>query len=360
MNTNSEWIRVAKIPQDIIFGVVAMLNHDEIISVPMRWVDKEDNQNYDCKAIYKYNIHSNKWNVLIDYPINLNLKIANHAITFNKQSNKLYIAGTFNDILVIDLTSNTFHSVQNKVYCANHPILINANGTIHKIGGGYWLDVNCKHLIWNNKNNSMDEIYDFYLHENIGNISGASAVYIRSQGIILMIGGYDEFNENMLGIWRYYLSTNKWQQVKGIAFNYSKHSTTLSFNEQYVIIAGGWDEKANETDAIHVLDIRNENNYVLRRCSIKCPMSGIHKIVRSGGGLKDELLVTGYIYQKFKSLRLVDINIISLIQSFYAQESIHWNKYNQVESEFIAHVIADKKKHSHFVITLKQIICSLL
>merc|ERR1712154_753632 len=122
----------------------------------------------------------------------------------------------------------------------------------------------------------------------------------------------------------------------------------LSSNEEYIVIAGGSDEDRYDVDIIHILDIRNLDAFILQQSKIKCPMSGNHKIFRIGGGLKDELLINGWIKKLYK---LAPLDIVEVIQAFYSQESIHWiqrsNNWGTI-----------KKKH--FAIYIKDILSSLL
>eukprot|EP01084_Bolivina_argentea_P302323 521817_1 len=335
------WFPVAKIPQSISRGDLdcVMLNSHEILLVPE--LNIGDYDNHECVigdgTLYKYNVHRNEWNVylFIDNGMSYFLRVTEHAIAFDAKSNKLYLADEWSEFTVIDINSKTIPvRVLTGGRCPQNPILVNVDGIIHKIGGYN----NAKHLIWNNEKNELLEIYDFNKEEGIEMIYAASAVYVPSKGIIVMFGAASH-------IWKYCIATNEWKKVKGITFGYYGHSVALSSDEAYIVIAGGHDKAYNKVNMMHVLDIRDDNNYVLRKCSIKCPMSGRHKIVRSGGGLKDQLLVTGYIKQSVKSLPALDI--INLIQRWYYEETIHWiQRQNRT----------NYKKQNHFVINIKQII----
>eukprot|EP01084_Bolivina_argentea_P184469 318144_1 len=332
--SNPEWIPVANIPRDIYYGVGAMLNGQEMVFVSERF------GNYtDCKSIYKYNVHHNEWKPFIDFP--QDLKIQHHTITFHPESNKLYLAGQYNEMLIIDIKDKKFHKVSDKDYSSSFPILLNVNGSIHKIGG----NGNAKHLIWNEDNNTFDEIFDFEQEENVGTILAASAIYVPSKDIILIIGGIDESDNKMVGVWKYYLVKKEWQKVKGITFDYYLCPAVLSLDEEYIVFVGGYDKERNKVNIMHVLDIRDDDNYILRKSAIKYPMSGHHKIVRSGGGLKDELLVAGYIKQSFKTL--LSLDIINLIQMLYWQETIHWLQRKDID---------DIKDQNHFVMNMKSML----
>ena len=58
-----------------------------------------------------------------------------------------------------------------------------------------------------------------------------------------------------------------------------------------------------------MLDISNcdENSYKLKQCNVKCPNIGKNILIRSGGGIKDELLVIGWIKRLFKTKKFKDI-----------------------------------------------------
>ena len=190
---------------------------------------------------------------------------------------------------------------------------------------------------------------------SISEIQGASTVYVPSQQIILVIGGEDD--GEMIGfIWKYDICSNKWSKVNGIKFDFWWTSAVLTSNEEYVVISGGLDEDYEGIDKIHVLDIRNKRNYVLRECSIKCPMNGHHPIIRSGGGLKDELLVIGWIKHlfncsSFNDMALPPTYIMQLISMWHYQETIHWLEWEYRD---------DKKKANHFGVKLKSILLSII
>ena len=75
--------------------------------------------------------------------------------------------------------------------------------------------------------------------------------------MILMIGGmiYDWISDSKkrIGIWKFCFKTNKWNKL--FDFNYYNISATLSSNENYVIIAGGYDKfaKIEDNNKIFVL-----------------------------------------------------------------------------------------------------------
>eukprot|EP01084_Bolivina_argentea_P256776 432453_1 len=256
----------------------------------------------------------------------MNFRLRNQtSFAVDLETNKLYLSEGSSPMIIIGIKTKQFHTdlvKDSNVTIPNYPCLVNANGTTHIIGGSG----SSKHLTWNDTNNSFKEMHDFGKNGIVSGIHGASTVYVPPQKIILMIGGIDA--GNMIGdIWKYDICSNKWSKVNGLKFDFFLTSSVLTSNEEYVVISGGHDKEHRGIDTIHVLDIRDKNNFVFKQCSIKCPMNSNHPVIRSGGGLKDELLVTGWIKHLFNSTSfnnttLPSSDILQLILMFYYQETI--------------------------------------
>eukprot|EP01084_Bolivina_argentea_P256778 432458_1 len=359
MATGKQWFTLQSLPCDIYvddddcisYGVVVSLNDHQFIIISDRDVE---NDYYPSESIYKYNAHNDEWHAFIDFPKDLCLD--NYSVTINEVNNKLYLLEG-NRMIVIDIKTEQFHTyffgTKNNiaVTITGTPGLVNVNGTTHIIGGSG----NSKHLTWNDTNNLFDEMHDFCKDGIVSHIRGPSAVYVPSQKIILMFGGTNGESTRMIGfIWKYDIYSNKWSKVNGIKFDFSDTSSVLTSNEEYVVISGGINKDFQDIDIIHVLDIRDKNNYILKECSIKCPMNGYHPIIRSGGGLKDELLVIGWIKHLFNSspfndMTLISSDIMQLISMWYYQETIHWIEFENID---------DRQSNNHFGITLKHILLS--
>lgn len=335
--TDERWIALKSLPSNISYGNASNLNDHEFVFASERY-----GGNNDCPSIYKYNVHKNEWCAFIDYP--KDLKMADHGMAINKISNKMYLCEK--SMVTVDLETKEFNEYSTNINDINQPFLVNANGTIHGIGG----DVSSKHLTWNDSDHSFKEMHDFKTIDNIYEIYGASVIYVPSKQLILLIGGKDIWNDKMIGIWKYCLLSNKWSKVKGIQFDFFQHSAVLTSNQECIVIAGGRDKDNNCTNSMHILDIRDENNYILRKSSIQCPMSGSNKIIRSGGGIKDELLTIGWIKHLFNSSEFhhfqFPLDIMQLIAMWFCQETIHWMEREDV---------ADREASNHFAINLKHI-----
>ena len=129
----------------------------------------------------------------------------------------------------------------------------------------------------------------------------------------------------------------------------------------FVIIGGGRDKMYNWVNKLHVLDIREDDEYKLVECDIKVPMDECFKIGGSGGGIKNEILVVGWIKEQFKKnefkgLSLPPMYIMQLIALWYYQEMIHCVELHCVE-------LREKDENadnSHYCIKLKHILSSLI
>ena len=187
---------------------------------------------------------------------------------------------------------------------------------------------------------------------NICEVRYASTLYVPSKQIILLIGG-EYWKDKMMGIWKFCLVTKKWKKLEALQFNYCNVSSHLTSDEGYVIIGGGSDKDNCYMNKMYVLDIRDEDEYKLMECDIKLPMENakLYKIVGSGGGIKDEILVVGWIKQEFKKRNFKDLlippmYIMQLIALWYNQEMIHW--------------ISRQEDNNHCCIKLKHVLSSLL
>eukprot|EP01084_Bolivina_argentea_P123444 218763_1 len=111
-------------------------------------------------------------------------------------------------------------------------------------------------------------------------------------------------------------------------------------NERYVVLLGGTkynkDEQSHKaTDDIFVLDMKNDNNWTIKQCTIKCPEVGNFIATRTGGvDSKCEILAIGFVKECFKvkefdDLQLPPTYIVSLVGKYYSGEMIHLMKKNK-------------------------------
>merc|ERR1712087_533173 len=95
-------------------------------------------------------------------------------------------------------------------------------------------------------------------------------------------------------------------------------------------------------------NIRDEGNYKLRDCNILCGNLDPVALLRTGHGIRDNMLVIGLIRElfgtsEFKKFDLPPLHIMEAIVPWYSMELIH--------------VIEDNG--GHFAVTLQNIMASL-
>ena len=397
---DKRWINYGKIPKNILCGVSIRLNENELIMVS----ESNNYENIERYGIYKYNKHFNKWIKILCYPKNFFI-VELLEICIDKKLNKIYISienDTFDHenetIFVVDIIKQTIMNIPNikglgidsdgfenylqQYRLSNQSVF--ENGNIHSFVNTFeYYDNNnnnnnesFKHFIWNtNNNNNINNeckiLYDFKNEINgIKDIVCSKCIYVKSKNILLLIGGKDRLNKikKGVGIWKFSLKFKKWYKIcDGIKFKFHSVSVTLTANENYVIIAGGYylaNNKKNHikykilnNDKIYVLDIKNNNNnkYKLFKSTIKCPLSGNNNICRLGGEINNELLVIGWIRNLFKikqfnNLIIPPMHIMKMIKNWYDQEMIHWLWKGQYIDQ----------KYQHYAINCKYILSSLL
>ena len=67
----------------------------------------------------------------------------------------------------------------------------------------------------------------------------ANAIYVSSKDMIFLIGAFDRYGANKyLGIWRYYMKSNKWERMNSLKFELYDSNFTVTAGEEYVVLAG--------------------------------------------------------------------------------------------------------------------------
>eukprot|EP01084_Bolivina_argentea_P204862 349914_1 len=330
------WIPCARIPQNMEYGRIVRLNDEELIMV-------SGNTNVKTTGIFKYNTITNEWKQIIQYPDPLDLYSRNWAITLVDNTKKLYIMNDIYEIISFDLESNKMKHIPlesleyGKLFASNHSVFVSVENKIHSIGGSL------VHLMWNCDTNIITKM-DHPFNEDLW---GASAIYVPSKQIIILFQGLIDFAAQQYGgIWTFSLLSNKWNKIKGLTFNYHHiRSLILSFDEKYIIIAGGrMDHTLNEVKKIYILDI---NKWILTKSNIYCPSKGPYNIVCMGKRLKDKILVNGWIrFENKKSKEMIPIEILNLILSWFSEEEIHCLKAHSFKND----------KENHFKISMTPIL----
>lgn len=343
-----KWKTCATLPDDAYYVTVAQLNNDEALILPQR----------DSINIYKFNKKENKFSTMNG------LKTAsihyNEGLDVTIHANKLYLFSSFTGSLkfyIYDLDNNNttkeWLEKESKILPSN-AARISIKDKIHFIGG-YQCN---KHLIWNP---DKDEIITVHEFTEYGEMQVISAVYIPSKQTILAIGGWDDINNTVVGIWRCRIKMDmeldkykyEWKKLfdTDVFDHYSLHAL-LSCDQQYVVLAGGWHKGTGASDKIFILDIssQNENEYKINECAIKLPLKGINNLIRFGDSLRDRLLVIGWIKRlfntkKFAKLNVPPMEIMELISCWYNGDTLHW--------------FSEDKPADHYSIELGEILSSL-
>eukprot|EP01084_Bolivina_argentea_P144955 254217_1 len=298
---------------------------------------------------YKYNAFTNSFSQFIS---NKNTSICTHSIqiTFDNKQQIFYIREAYGmhdrtNIHSLDVNTNIFNKLQH-------------NGAKMYASGGHFLFANNHlHVIRNYDSHWIGSIDNNTLHivskptMQSSRFSGA-AIYISSRQSILLIGGFNEYGLPC-DVWIYSLKTQKWNKINNISFKRFQFGYVLSSNQRYIILFGGWKyvsetDQDVEVDDIVVLDMKDDNNWKLKQCEIKCPVFGTCYGARTGGcDSNNQILVNGFVKKCFKlkeflQLQLPPVYIINIINKYFSAEMIH--------------CIEDK---DHYGIYLKQILSSL-
>lgn len=126
---------------------------------------------------------------------------------------------------------------------------------------------------------------------------------------LFMVGA--RFNDDSYsGIWMFSFSTNKWRKIDYLKFDNSGASAVITIDENYIIIYGGWNKNFQQMDDIYVLDIKEDNQYKLKKSVIKVPKIARYNMLIRGSDTEHELLVDGWVKQLFKGEQFKNMQLI--------------------------------------------------
>ena len=343
------WLKLKAIPPDIWWRVTSISkNRKEFLltsstKIPFKhaWYSHIPDQNY----INNYNVHTNKWCQEFKYPLYWKIKI--HSIAINKERNEIYLSTTDNNkkqkLVIINTVTKKYDFYEYNMDLLIPPnAIFNVNGKIHLIGD--------KHLMFDAETGQFKEIHNFDLDFYCAK---PMVIYVESKMIfiVFMFKCDDKFIDYENSIWIFNINTNKWHQHETIInkSQFCLNNAVLSSNEKFIVMI-------NEDGKLYVMDIGDDMNYKLSECSIKSPFA-YQKMMRSGGGIQDEILVCGWIKSLFKQLifkhlQLPPIYIIKIICNFYGTELIHVISFMNPYPLFRA----KSKIHTHYAINIKYIL----
>lgn len=330
---------------------VMILNEQEFIVIIGPDDRREDNQG--PQYIYKYHVqpwhaHGNPWTILLESPVSALVKVRSYGtMAIDQSANHLFLAGSKETVImdlssgsVVHKTTRAVSSHVEKYLLYQQPVVLNANGVIHKLEwkqekneNGDWSQVVPVHEIWNHA------LMEWRIQHVFESISSASReidlIHVPSKNIILMIGGGINLNRSTglnshslreIRIRRYHISTGQWEVLKAIKWDlpYSRsNGCVLSADERYVILMPIVEKKVKKR-SIYALDIRDDNDYKLWKSVKRTPKNTCrypHRMTKSGGKGRTALLASGWI-RRWR--RHFPRELVVIIGDLSLDEMIHW------------------------------------
>eukprot|EP01083_Nonionella_stella_P172994 595342_1 len=340
-----DWTAFLPPPGNQLCHSVFNRNHHEFIFAS-KSKSKSHPEHKLVDTILTYNTHQNKWTqITMQYPkthwdICWDTCFQISQFIFHKHSNKLIKFDDVGGIVIMNLKTHTVDLIKNiEIVDQVRPPMVSVGDAIHLIGARKHDDLHfckAKHFIWNENGCAFTQLTCF---PEFTAINDSAAIYIPQSEKIIHIGGmggkYTQYSNchhtRLLNhIYVYSLKSNTWISLPDFRFEGSLMQLALTSDQRHIIIAGGLDggSYSPPTDAIYVLEIRNKDEYVLRKSNIVCPMAGKCHIAITGG-IKDEMLVIGYLKRlfnssEFQTMQLPPFYIMKMIVTCFSVEMLHW------------------------------------
>ena len=295
-------------------------------------------------GIYKWSILNDQYSKFLDYPQNLSLtKGDDFNVVRDDETGKLYFI-IANIIHVLE--QGIWYSFQSRSFDVASLAMVNANGLLHLVGGAN----SRSHYVWKDERKQFEQKSQFVEYSNI---DGVSLIYVKSKDVIFMIGGS---GKECVGIWNHIKpvgimiwKANVWSSLD-LDFHYSYAATTLTQNEEYIIISGGSD-LGRYNNSIYVLDIRDDKYYRLKKLnSLRVPkLRTVHNVFSLRGGIKEKLLIMGFVKNLFGSSKFEGVSfppndVLQMVYDWYCVEEIHW-----IET-------GETNENDHFSVELSHIV----
>lgn len=388
------WRSWSSVPTRIKGGDVARSSSHEFILV-MVICDQDHGHSQALKqACFTYDSRTDEWIQWSDYPPSFESHYLGDdypRVCVIRETGKIYVASHCHYLGVYQMDTKEWlakYGMNHKVMFCLSP-LVNVNGTLHCIGveeegmHAFWIeerkdcmgDWQCIHDL-----GTTMGIFKYEDGELLDDVTDFSMIFVESKQLILLIGVQDGGTFRQVGslgsIWSFSAQNiieNTWKRIEGIAFDFNRVSLVLTADEHFVIISGGQSMSAGNdgppSDAIHVLDMRDDQQFVLKKCSIRCPVVGQCITFRTGNDLtfENQWLVVGWIRKVFQSkgmkhMQMPPDGVIRLIVAWFHCELLHWVYCSCLDPFFNTDPSerpAGPECSDHFVIPVKDIISSL-
>lgn len=332
----AHWTNWDTIPLNAMQGSMIQLNPNEVVLTSPR--------NHKDAGIHIYNIVSNEWRLFMKWRERLSYL----STYFDHNRKILYVVHKFIRSPARLLSLN-MENKQKKVIdthdCYNPCYMVGTKNDIHFIGGGN----GNSHYIFNKETEEFKLIHTFKTFTNMANIH---LVYIKSQNVILSIGGHAKRNDSrrykerfFLNCRRFDLDSKKWKKMKNIEIQFPVGHAILTKNEKHIILIKG--RTTQKSDDMYILDIINKgHNYRLRMSKIDAPTitdpdKVFHRhFVLTGSNSDDinELLVYGFMrscnYQ-------ISTDVISVICVYCNDELLHCFRLSKGSNEHFVISVTD-------------------
>ena len=271
--------------------------------------ENDDNKN-KRNGIFIYNIKSNEWRLLIQYPDSF--KSDHHGMCYNSNTNTVYLYGWQDNMIKINLTTKEFTIMNAKFveHCMK-PVLLCINNKCHVIGGSD----NKNHFIWDEDNQKFETKFTFPgLNKGI---HGHGAIYAPNRNMIYLFGGYDyAAAKYMKKIWKCDVEKDyKWECMMTLPQKIEElydYAYVLTPDERYIVLF--------MADHIVMLDLNEDSFYQ----SEMDGFNAIHGVVCGGRGKEVEILVSGYVRMISNEFgMIVPYELIGIFVQYYCTEDVY-------------------------------------
>ena len=327
--STAEFTKLADPPLCVQTGSCVQINENEfMIATAVRFKASAITAKDDIPGFYIFNIHLKQWRLFMKYP---DCTIYDNVLTFDKARNTIYMYyttsyGSRKHFLCINMSTKASFTINNDLK-AKESRCVATEHEIHMIGD--W-DSN-KHCVFNKNTAKFNYVHTF---SDLIRYYWPGLVYVPTQNAILAIGGYGNGASDNMYLQKYCLKDKEWKVYKDVVFRYCVISMLLTMDEKHVIMVPDCDNESQNSDDIFILDILDEDKYDLRTSKVaapkrttnaESPFAANRRLVLTGGGKTDQIIVSGYLrrFCKNNMIEMIPNDLIGIFVSFYSAELLH-------------------------------------